>query len=307
MPPIKHRSGGVMQRLLGLILLAIAEFVPTATTPASIEQRFQKDIKGTADAAASPKSGYVMVNGIRIHYLEWGRSGPPVILLHGLYDDARTWEAMAPLLASDYHIVAPDRRGAGSSDKPKKGYDSQTLVSDLTLLIRNLKLGPASLVGHSAGAEIALMMAVQRPEMIHSVIMVDGGFWPKRVDGPAAASSAPCKTAPDECARMAALEKASRGYDAEILYPRVTSPILLVLARQASPGADELAEYKRQGIDYLELSRKAEQHAKEVADRKLRRGQITFIENTRHWIQVDQPQSLAQAIRQFLMRQGVTP
>jgi pimeloyl-ACP methyl ester carboxylesterase len=307
MLPVTHRSGGVMQRFSGLILLAIAGLVPTATTLASIEQHFQGDIKGTANTAVSPKSRYVMVNGIRIHYLEWGRSGPPVILLHGLYDDARTWEAIAPLLASDYHIVAPDRRGAGSSDKPKEGYDSQTLVSDLILLIRNLKLGPATLVGHSAGAQIALMMAAQRPEMIHSVVLVDGGFWPKRVDGPPAASSAPCNEAPDECARMAALEKASREYDPETLYPRVTSPVLLVLARQASPGADELAEYKRQGIDYLEMAKKAEQHAKEVADRKLRRGQITFIENTRHWIQVDQPQSLAQAIKQFLVRQGVTP
>jgi pimeloyl-ACP methyl ester carboxylesterase len=294
-----------MERLLGLILLAIAGLVPTATTLASIEQHLQGDIKGTAHAAVSPKSGYVLVNGIRIHYLEWGRSGPPVILLHGMFDDARTWEAMAPLLASDYHIVAPDRRGAGSSDKPKEGYDSQTLVSDLALLIRNLKLRPAILVGHSAGAEIALMMAVQRPEMIHSVVMVEGGFWPKRVDGPPAASPAPCREAPDECARMAALEKASREYDPETLYPRVTSPVLLVLAHQPRPGADELAEYRKRGIDYLELSRKAEQHAKEVADRKLRRGQITFIENTRHWIQVDQPQLLAQAIKQFLARQGV--
>jgi pimeloyl-ACP methyl ester carboxylesterase len=289
-----------MSRFLGLILLAIAGVVPLTISSAGGEWRSQKASARGAEAAVPPKGGFTEVNGIRIHYLEWGHGGLPVILLHGLYDDARVWEAMAPLLATGRHVVAPDRRGSGGSDKPKEGYDSQTLINDLSVLIRNLKLGPVTLVGHSAGAEIALLMAAQRPEMIHSVIMIDGGFWPKRVDGPAAASSAPCDKAPDECARVSALEKTSREYDTEMIYPRVTSPVLLVLARQARPGEQEMAEYKRQGIDYLGQLRKGEQHAREVADRKIHRGRMVIIENTSHWIQVDQPKALAQTIKQFL-------
>ena len=240
-----------------------------------------------------------MVNGIRIRYLEWGGSGPAIVLLHGLYDDAGVWKSMAPLLPADCRIVAPDRRGTGGSDTPKKGYDAQTLISDLTILIQNLKLGPVTLAGHSAGAEIALRMAAQQPEMVRSVIMIDGGFWPRKNVGPATTTGTPCSD-PDECARWLALENASRAYVPETLYPRVSAPVLLVVARQAKPGAGLLAEYQKRGINYKEQMKKAEQHVRQVAGLELRHGRMVVITNTSHWIQKDQPQALAQAIKNFL-------
>jgi pimeloyl-ACP methyl ester carboxylesterase len=85
--------------------------------------------------ATSARSGYLTVNGIRIHYLEWGRSGPALVLLHGLYDDANVWNSLASRLSADYYIIAPDRRGAGDSGTPKKGYDRETLSSDVVSLI----------------------------------------------------------------------------------------------------------------------------------------------------------------------------
>jgi pimeloyl-ACP methyl ester carboxylesterase len=239
-----------------------------------------------ANVAISPASGYLRVDGIRIRYLEWGHMGPAVILLHGMNDNAQVWNQVAPMLASNCHVIAPDRRGSGESDKPKEGYDFGTLISDVAILAERLKLRHVTLVGHSFGAEVALNVAAQRPQLIHSVILVDGGFWPKRVVDLGISSSA--------------IEKTSNGYNPELLYPIIRCPVLLVLAHGSGPSEQALAELKKKGIDYLEEARKAEQGVKELADHKLRNSQIVAIENSGHWIQKDQPQALARVIEQFL-------
>jgi pimeloyl-ACP methyl ester carboxylesterase len=274
-----------MRNLVALILL-ITVVGPGISILAPNKALSQGSTSTAAGAAVSPASGYVRVNGIRIHYLEWGHMGPAVILLHGMNDNAQVWNQIAPVLASNCQVVAPDRRGAGDSDKPKEGYDFGTLVSDVTILAEKLKLSRVTLVGHSFGAEVALNIAAQRPQLIHSVIMVDGGFWPKRAADFATSSSA--------------IEKTSSGYNPELLYPIISCPVLLVLAHGSGPGEQALAELKNKGIDYLEEVRKAEQGVKELADRKLRNSQIVAIENSGHWIQKDQPHALAKAIEQFL-------
>jgi pimeloyl-ACP methyl ester carboxylesterase len=246
----------------------------------------QGSASSTGSAAVLAASGYVRVNGIRIHYLEWGHMGPAVILLHGMNDNAQVWSQIAPMLASNCRVVAPDRRGAGDSDKPKEGYNFETLVSDVAILTESVNLSRVTLVGHSFGAEVALNVAAQRPHLVQSVIMVDGGFWPKRHVDPATSSSA--------------IEKTSNGYNPELLYPIISCPVLLVLAHGSGPGEKALAELKKKGIDYLQEVKKAEQGVMELAERKLRNSQIVAIENSGHWIQKDQPQALAKAIEQFL-------
>ena len=138
------------------------------------------------------------------------------MLIHGLYDDAGVWKSLAPLLAVDSHILAPDLRRADDSGVSRKGSDTQTQINDLIALIRSRKLSPVTLVGHSAGAEIALRIASQHPEVVRSLIMIDGGFWPP-----------------------------NRDYDPESLYRRVSSPVLLVVARQNQPGAELLCRVSK--------------------------------------------------------------
>jgi pimeloyl-ACP methyl ester carboxylesterase len=280
-----------------LLAIAVSSFISISFRGSELE--LQENPARLVDADVPARSNYTVVNGIRIHYLEWGRSGPAIVLIHGLYDNAGVWQSLAPRLAADCHILAPDRRGAGGSDTPKKGYDSQTQVSDLIALIESQKLGPVTLVGHSAGAEIALRIAAQRSEIVRSVVMIDGGFWPSKNVAPATSPAAPCSD-PDECARWLTLENSSREYHPEALYPHVVSPVLLVVARQTQPGGGLLTEYQKRGINYFEQIKKAEQHAKEVAESKLHHGKMTIIKNTSHWIQKDQPSVLAEAIKNFL-------
>jgi len=104
----------------------------------------------------------------------------------------------------------------------------------VAILAENLKLSRVTLVGHSFGAEVALNVAAQRPHLIHSVIMLDGGFWPKRAVDPATSSSA--------------IENTSNGYNPELLYPIISCPVLVVLAHGSGPGEQALAELKKKGI-----------------------------------------------------------
>ena len=249
-----------------------------------------KNTGGAVTSRSTTRSRFVTTNGIRIHYREWGRGDSTIVLLHGLYDSSDTWAEIAPLLASRYRIIAPDRRGAGLTDKPSAGYDYQTLARDVESLIVALKLGRVNLVGHSAGAAVAMTLAADGPEKIRALVLVDGGFWPKREKLSTGLKVQPCEDEEAACLRREAMEQAGNEYDPERLYTRASVPVLVVLGIPAEEEAKKFA---------ARLS-EAKQHVENVATQKLKKGKLVVIEGTSHWIQRDRPKELARVIEQFL-------
>lgn len=144
--------------LLGLVLL-IHGLAPT----------------GACAAASGPMEGFVDTNGVRLQYLDWGGSGPALILLHGLADNPHRFDDLAPAFAGQFHVIAYARRGSGSSDA-KAPYDTVTLTQDLLGLMDALKIAKASLVGHSAGGDEITEMAVEHPERVSRIVYLDGGY-----------------------------------------------------------------------------------------------------------------------------------
>jgi|GEM_PF-2895405 len=278
--------------LLTVVLAANA----SPLTPSSSVIGKSKNIQSAVTSTSQARSRYVSANGIRVHYLEWGSGDSTVVLLHGLYDTSDTWAAFAPLLATHYRIIAPDRRGAGLSDKPATGYDYQTLARDVELLIVALKLGRVYLVGHSAGAGVTMTLAANGRNRINRFVLIDGGFWPKREGLSAGLSVQPCEDNAAACQRRGEMERAGKEYDPEKLYNRAAVPVLLVLGVPPDEEAKEFA---------AEL-REASQHVESVANQKLRKGQLAVIEGTSHWIQRDRPKELALVIQQFLKSGGAT-
>ena len=272
-----------------LLIVSLAANVGSSTASYSIFDK-SENIQSAVPTTSKPRSRYLIANGIRIHYLEWGRGDSTIVVLHGLYDSSDTWSAIAPLLANNYRIIAPDRRGAGLSDKPVAGYDDQTLARDVESLIVALKLRRVCLVGHSAGAGVAMTLAATTPDKINRLVLVDGGFWPKREASPAGLKVQTCEADAAECRRREALERASKEYDPTKLYPRVSIPVLLVLGIPAEAEAKQFAAQLGE----------ARQHVENVAKQKLRKGQMAVIEGTSHWIQRDRPKELALMIQQFL-------
>lgn len=115
-------------------------------------------------------------NGLTLAYRDLG-IGPSVVLLHGLADHSLVWQPLAESLADRYRCVAPDLRGHGDSSKPPaSAYDSRLIASDLESFCEKLQLGPVHVIAHSWAAKVALLWAQQRPQRLHSLILLDPFF-----------------------------------------------------------------------------------------------------------------------------------
>src|SRR5689334_18850665 len=102
-----------------------------------------------------PTSHSFISQRLRLHYVDWGNSGKPLlILVHGGRDHCRSWDWTAEELSNDWHVIAPDLRGHGDSSwSPDGNYDMTALVYDLAQLIYQLG-DEVTLVGHSLGGNI---------------------------------------------------------------------------------------------------------------------------------------------------------
>jgi pimeloyl-ACP methyl ester carboxylesterase len=112
----------------------------------------------------------LFLNGVRLHVAPSAGGGEPLILVHGGWTDHRTWSALVPLLAPEFHVVSYDRRGHSLSDRGPGPAPRRQDEDDLAALIEALGSGPAHLVGSSYGAAIALGLAGRRPELVRAVV-----------------------------------------------------------------------------------------------------------------------------------------
>lgn len=114
-------------------------------------------------------------------------SGAPIVLLHGLGDEADTWQYVLPLLAESHTVIAFDLPGFGRSDKPRRPYSLGFYAQTLGELLKALQIERATLVGHSLGAAIAQRFALAHPEMVERLVLV-GGCLPIEQHAPASSS-----------------------------------------------------------------------------------------------------------------------
>lgn len=107
-----------------------------------------------------------------------GGSGPAVVLLHGHPRTHTTWYAVAPRLASRFTVVCPDLRGYGESDKPPTTddhapYSKRAMAGDVVALMRRLGHERFAVVGHDRGAYVALRTALDHPERVSHLAVLD--------------------------------------------------------------------------------------------------------------------------------------
>ncbi|MCA8901083.1 MAG: alpha/beta hydrolase [Hyphomonas sp.] len=123
-----------------------------------------------------PTSHSFISQRLRLHYVDWGNEGAPVlVLVHGGRDHCRNWDWVAERLRDRWHIIAPDLRGHGDSAWSSDGeYSIRANVYDLAQLIHQLNAGPVTLVGHSYGGNISLRYAGIYPEMVKKLVAIEG-------------------------------------------------------------------------------------------------------------------------------------
>ena len=127
-------------------------------------------------AQAQPhESCHIEVNGIRLHYLDYGTEGrPPMLCLHGGAVTAHWFDFVAGGFAGDYHVRAIDQRGHGDSgraDPPDYRYASY--AADVNAIVEKLDLHDVVLVGHSMGGLVSLLYAATYPGRLKALVVVD--------------------------------------------------------------------------------------------------------------------------------------
>jgi pimeloyl-ACP methyl ester carboxylesterase len=125
-------------------------------------------------APSSFEHGFVMSNGVRLHYVTQG-SGDLMLMLHGFPEFWYSWRHQIPVLAQNYKVVALDMRGYNDSDKPKErdAYRMDVLVKDIEGVVRGLRHDRCILVGHDWGGAVAWNVAYTYPELVDRLIVLN--------------------------------------------------------------------------------------------------------------------------------------
>ena len=108
----------------------------------------------------------------KAHYLKAG-SGCPVVLLHGGASDSNDWTETMPALSQHYSLYAPDMLGYGQTDRDKSSYYLSEFVDFTFEFIQKLGLDSMALVGHSLGGRVCLEIALQHPEKVRRLVLID--------------------------------------------------------------------------------------------------------------------------------------
>jgi len=111
---------------------------------------------------------------VSIHYTSQG-GGPTVVLLHGLGSAGCDWQPQIEHLAARYRVVTVDMRGHGESELTKEGYAIERLARDVLEVMDALKIESAHVMGISMGGALAFQMAVDAPDRVDSLIIVNSG------------------------------------------------------------------------------------------------------------------------------------
>lgn len=117
----------------------------------------------------------VMRDGVRLACRDWGGSGPPLLLLHGLAGHAGEWDPLAQRLTPRYRVIAVDQRGHGAAERRPGDTRRAAYVTDAIAVVEQLALHKPVLVGQSLGGHTAMLVAAARPEIARALVLIEAG------------------------------------------------------------------------------------------------------------------------------------
>ena len=136
---------------------------------AKISQKNLKGVNGQGTAMAQ-----INVNGTTLYYEDTGGNGPPIVFSHALLWNTELFAAQIAFLKHRYRCIAYDHRGQGkSADGEGRAISMDTYVADAAALIEALGVGPVHFCGLSLGGIVGMRLAIERPELIRSLVLLD--------------------------------------------------------------------------------------------------------------------------------------
>ena len=126
------------------------------------------------EAASCFEAHEVDLHGHRAVYRVAG-SGPTVVLIHGMVNSSRHWEAVAQRLAGSHRVVAPDLIGHGDSATPRGDYSLGAHAASIRDLLTTIGVERATIVGHSLGGGVAMQFFYQFPQRTERLVLISSG------------------------------------------------------------------------------------------------------------------------------------
>jgi pimeloyl-ACP methyl ester carboxylesterase len=236
---------------------------------------------------------YVQLGAVKTWYDEHG-SGDPLVLMHGGLVDARFFEPNLEALAERFHVYTPERRGHGHTpDVP--GPISYQLMADDTIAFLEAVVGePADLMGHSDGAFVAMLVAMQRAELVKRLVLISGGY---NKSGEAAPDM---EWNVDELARFLGPAYGEVSPDGEDHFKVVATKVGEMAAAEPNMQVSELAEVPQRTLvvfsddDLMTLA-----HAVEMYE-ALPNAELAVVPGTSHFMTQEKPQLVNELVLDFL-------
>ena len=119
---------------------------------------------------------YTTVDGVRLHYLDWGGAGEPLLFLPGNGEPASVFKWFAQRFFPEFRPLALTRRGTGKSEIPDGPYTVDQLVQDILSFLDAMEIRRVSLVGHSLGGAEGTYFAAGHPDRVRKLVNLDGCF-----------------------------------------------------------------------------------------------------------------------------------
>jgi non-heme chloroperoxidase len=145
-----------------------------------VSQPIPEHLPPRHDVPLGGRSGFVLLGGRQVHYLEWGHAGlPAVVCLHGGAQTAYMFEQLGAALAGRFHVLAWDFADHGDSDPLHDAtddpFDRHALAADAGPLCAEFGIGRAVFVGASMGGIVSVTIAATRPDLVAAVVLLDVG------------------------------------------------------------------------------------------------------------------------------------
>lgn len=257
------------------------------------------------------------VNDIEMYYEIQGE-GEPVLLIAGIGQDHNTWRLIAPDLSSRFQLILPDNRGVGQTGMPDMTYTVDLMAGDFLGLLDQLEIPSAHVVGHSLGAAIAFEMGRGHPERVGKVVMMSALY-----PGPEAVM--PSDEAmelltdrsgePQDLVRRGVRVATAPGFKErqpelfEVLVQaglNRTQPAKIYERQSAAGGLYLQTDHLAEGFEpalllvYGEHDQVAPPDNGERIQSQLPKAQMALIANAGHFLHVEQPGAVADAVVTFL-------
>lgn len=302
----------------------------TLATLALILMAFSRTVAGENKALPGYRATrFVVANGVKLHYVDWGGRGDTLLLLAGLGNDAYVFDSFARHFTDRFRVLALTRRGFGPSSKPKDGYDLNTRVEDIRAVLDALKVGRVHLAGHSIAGDEITSFAIRHPDRVRKLVYLDAAF--NRYRAMSIMSSDPAITpeakrlylelvGDPRAAQVAASNlprretwpalfgcmRAADGFRPD--YRKISAPALAIYAAvsQAHPlAAKAMDEAKRKQLNAWWATNGAPRARSSIEQfkREMRRGEVVEMSNANHYLFLGSTQGeVAAMTRAFLLR-----